>query len=46
MKSNHALRLIALACLGTVVTMPTFAQDTGSFYGGAAVGLVFPLKGY
>ena len=38
MKSNHALRLITLACLGTVVTMPTFAQDTGSFYGGASVG--------
>lgn len=37
MKSTHALRLVALAGLGSLMAAPSFAQDS-YFYGGLSVG--------
>jgi OOP family OmpA-OmpF porin len=38
MKSLHALRLLTLAGLGTMLVAPAFAQEDTYFYGGLSVG--------
>jgi OmpA-OmpF porin, OOP family len=38
MNSTCTLRLIALACLGSVVATASFAQNAGDFYGGLSAG--------
>ena len=38
MKSIHALRLLGLAGLGSLIAAPAFAQESGYYYGGLSVG--------
>lgn len=38
MNSTRTLRLLSLAALGYLVTVPSFAQDSSYFYGGMSVG--------
>lgn len=38
MKSTHAMRLVAVAGIGTLMTGATFGQDGGYYYGGLSVG--------
>lgn len=38
MKTIHALRVLGLAGLGSLIAVPAFAQESGYYYGGLSVG--------
>ena len=38
MKSPHLLRVLTLAGLGSLATVPALAQEPGFFYGGVSAG--------